>query len=288
MFPFNLPGPQFLFFYFVLTIAVFVIIRTLQERREREWHLPTLDAADPYRIACLNHGPQGAMQVATMSLIDRDIISVTNDTFTTQSGSVDVRRPIEKELVKLFAKGDDAEAIERAATYSPACKAYEAELVKLRLIAGAEVRATRWPAVLIGMGLLAGVAVTKIAVAIAAGRTNIWFLVILAVLALVILLALVYKRGTGLGSRFMETQRALFKGLPKRSANLKRGGNSADLAILAAVFGLAAVPATAFPFVDHLAVKRSGDSSSDSGSGSDSSGDSGCGGGGGGCGGCGS
>lgn len=285
MFPFNLPGPQFLLFFVVLTITVFAAVAIMQHRREQAWPMPKLDASDPYKIACLNSGAMGALQVATMSLIDRNIIEVDGESFKTRGGAVDVRRPIEKELVKHFAKGGDASAIESAANDSPACEAYDNELKRLRLISGPEVRATRWPTVILGVALVEAVAVVKVFTALAAGRSNVLFLVILAAIAAFLFIRLVYMRKTALGRKYIATQQSLFKGLKQRAGSIQKGGGNADLAILAAVFGLAAVPAMAFPFVDHLAVKRTG--SGDGGGDSGSSESGGCGGGGG-CGGCGS
>jgi hypothetical protein len=135
------------------------------------------------------------------------------------------------------------------------------------------------------MAVIEGVAAAKIGTALVAGRSNVGFLLVLAALALIPLFLLANARRTGLARAFLKTQQTLFKGLKARAASIEPGGHTADLAILAAVFGLGAVPASAFPFVHQIAPKR--DSGGSDGGGSDSSGDSGCGGGGG-CGGCGS
>jgi uncharacterized protein (TIGR04222 family) len=284
MFPFNLPGPQFLLFFVIFALAAFIIVAVVLHRREAAWPLPKLDVSDPYRIACLSGGKVAAMQVAMLSLIDRGIVAVDGNTLETVSGTVDVNRPIEKELVRLVAKGSDADALVRAASGSPACKTYEQELANLRLISGPNVRATRWPAIHVAMALVGAVAGFKIFVALRGGHTNIAILVSLSFIAVALLASLAYKRKTGLGHEFLSTQQTLFKRLKQRADGIKPGGGSADLAILAAVFGMAAVPAMAFPFVAQVMPRPS---SGDSGGSSDSGGDSGCGGGGG-CGGCGS
>ena len=75
----------------------------------------------------------------------------------------------------------------------------------------------------------------------------------------------------------------LFKRLPERAASLKPGGESNEMAMLAAVFGLTALPAAAYPFVEKIYPKPQSDSSGsggDSGSSCSSSCGGGCGGGG--------
>jgi hypothetical protein len=88
------------------------------------------------------------------------------------------------------------------------------------------------------------------------------------------------------GDRLFADVRLLFAGLRSRAASLRSGRGDSDVTMLAAVFGLAALPAGEFVFVPAL-FPRAGDREG-TGCGSCDSGS--CGGGGdcgGGCGGCG-
>jgi uncharacterized protein (TIGR04222 family) len=81
MFPFNLPGPQFLFFYalFAFTvIAAFYFVR----RHYESGPPPSLDLVDPFLFACLRGGPKEVLSVAVLGLIDRDLLKVTGRTVT--------------------------------------------------------------------------------------------------------------------------------------------------------------------------------------------------------------
>ncbi len=127
----------------------------------------------------------------------------------------------------------------------------------------------------------------KIIVALSRGRTNVAFLIILAIASVIALLALGNPRLTRRGKNVLEDLRTLFQGLKSRADSLSPGNAAAELALVAALFGTVALPIGAFPMRDQLFPPPS--SSSDSG-GSGSSCGSSCGGGGcgGGCGGCGS
>ena len=58
--------------------------------------------------------------------------------------------------------------------------------------------------------------------------------------------------------------KTLFKRLKSRASALKAGGESNEMAMLIAVFGLAALPATAFPFVEKLYPQPRSESSGSS------------------------
>jgi hypothetical protein len=139
---------------------------------------------------------------------------------------------------------------------------------------------------------LVGTAIIKISVALNRGRTNIGFL-ILMVVALVIAAGVVSRpRRTRSGDLLLEDMRTLFSGLSGRANTLSPGGASNEVAFLAALFGVQALPLAAFPFARQLGKRAQPSASSCStfisSCGSSSCGSS-CGGGcGGGCGGCGS
>jgi hypothetical protein len=95
-----------------------------------------------------------------------------------------------------------------------------------------------------------------------------------------------HPRQTGRGKALLADLGSLFKSLKDRAAGFQPGSNPAELALLAAVFGVTALPVDAFPYSKTLFPQPSAGSGDSGGSSCGSS----CGGGGcgGGCGGCGS
>jgi uncharacterized protein (TIGR04222 family) len=145
-------------------------------------------------------------------------------------------------------------------------------------------RAQRYRWFAVAAALLLGIALGKIVIAFGRGRHNVEFLIILAVIALGVVWFLVRRPRTHLGNRMLKDLQRLFKALRQRAATIRPGAMTSDAMLLAAVFGISALPAAGF--ADFLRVYKKAASS---GGGCGSSCGSGCGGGGGGgCGGCGS
>ncbi len=290
--PFNFSGPQFLFFFLIFIGVVNIALRMWQSHIEANGPMPKLDLSDPYRVAYLRGGAAEALKVAAFALIDRGLLKVsnTNDHLTSAPNAEElVRGPIEKSVLALFRKPTEVTRLFENAELNPACKQYLQELTEARLLYGSGPQPHRFSSVLAASGAIGGVAGIKLLLAIQRGKSNIMFLLILAAVGIVFAWASMISRRSGLGLRFLKDQRTLFARLQKQAKYIKPGGGSADAVILAALFGLTALPANAFPFVKKLFPQKSNSdsrSSCGSSSGSDS-GSSGCGGGGG-CGGCGS
>lgn len=289
--PFNFSGPQFLFFFLIFIGVVNIALRMWQRHAEANGPMPKLDMSDPYRIAYLRGGAAEALKVAAFALIDRGLLKLsnTNDELTSAPNAEElVRRPIEKSVLALFRKSTEATRLFEDAELNPACKQYLQELTDARLLCGGGPQPHRLSSVLAASGAIGGVAGIKLLLAIQRGKSNIMFLLILAAVGIAFAWASMISRRSGLGLRFLKDQRTLFGRLQKQAQFIKPGGGSADAVILAALFGLGALPAIAFPFVKKLFPQPSnGDSGSSCGSSSSDGGSSGCGGGGG-CGGCGS
>lgn len=112
------------------------------------------------------------------------------------------------------------------------------------------------------------------------------YLIILATVCLGVIVQSFLKRRTRIGDVALRAIQARMVQLKVRAKRLRAGGETNEVAMLAALWGLAVLPAENFPYVKQLFPAPStsgfgGDGSSDSGGG--------CGGGGcgGGCGGCG-
>jgi uncharacterized protein (TIGR04222 family) len=282
-------GPLFLAFYAILALAANLLLRQYyrgRETRETVGHLEF--AKDPYQIAILRNGAAAAVQTAVVSLLDRGLLEE-------QGGRVrlvDAKtlelalRPFEKRLLAACQQWSDPGTIEKCPDVQAACREYEAALAKKSLVADARVLASRWQPYVLVAGFTVGIAVARIAYALAQGRSNVIFLTGLALACWFALHRTFKRRLTGQGAAVLARLRVLFANLVRDAKRIAPGGQLQDLALATAVFGIAFLPGEAFPFLNRLYPKK-GDSGGDSG---DSSSSGGCGGGGcggGGCGGCG-
>ena len=294
--PFDLPGPEFLLFFIglsALALIALVVTRKLAESSVA----PKLDLSDPYLIAYLRGAEPETLRVATVSLIDRGLLIASGTQLkTADSASADaVRRPIEKELLRRFKRADEATAIFDDSRLQATCKPYEQTLKHAGLLPSESIVGARWTRLLIVCAVLGGVAIVKILIALERGRTNVWFLIILAVVAILIAAKISFPRLTESGKAMIGDLQNLYAGLKDRSLFLRTGGTTIEPMMLAAVFGVGALESADFAFTRVLFPRAQAAAQSTSTCGSSTAGwydasscGSSCGGGcGGGCGGCG-
>lgn len=285
--PFDLHGFSFLAFYLITGIAVFACLHFWLRRSETADAPPAPTMTDPYLIAYLRAGENEALRVATVSLLDRGLLKADGDKLKARGGAAmeTVRRPIERAILKYFAKQGDAHEIFKDVAARQACDEYAKALRQQGLIADAGVYARRALPVLAAAGVMIAIAWTKVNIAFSQGRHNVGFLIALAIASAIAALLIWKRRRTGLGEAMMVDLRDLFSRLKGRAKTLRAGGATNEAALLMAVFGISALPASGFPFLEKLYPAKSSDGSG-CGSSSCSSGSS-CGGGcgGGGCGG---
>jgi uncharacterized protein (TIGR04222 family) len=291
--PFDLRGPEFLLFYAGLLIVTLAVVGRLRQRGELE-DAPYSDTPwnDPYRIAFLRDGRNELLRVVVVSLVDRGLLAFENDRVqTTDVGrGAGARKRIEREVLDFFATPRKASDLFEKAHFKDATAEYDAELSRMRLLPDAELNARRRRLFYAGAAVLLFFSLVKMGVAIARGRTNLLFLIILTFIALVFLTKTTHPRLTQRGKVLLENVRNLFAALKVRAPQIRPGGASSEAVMLAAVFGLSALPGENFVWTRKLFPKTDSTASSSSGSScSSSSCGSSCGGGGcgGGCGGCG-
>ena len=283
---FDWRGPEFLLFYAVFAAAVCLSLHSL--RRASEWAQPVeqrTPLTDPYQIAYLRGGKNEAIRVAVISLIERGLLErrEKNELIAKDRRPPVLNDPLERELLGFFQHRRAApEAFKGNAkewnnALAGRCKALE----HAGLMPDAGRRLTRNWLTAGGVTLLLIVSAIKSGVGISRDRPGL-FLVVFTVVAIAILLRVMFGyRRTRRGDAALADIREIFSGLKYSQAGV------ADLVMLGAVFGMAAMPAAAVPYLPEL-YPQAAKGGSDSGGCGSSCGSS-CGGcGGGGCGGCGS
>lgn len=298
--PFDLPGPAFLMFYVAVSVVVISGIIIARGRLEAS-DAPRIDLSDPLLIAYLRGGHSEAMRVAAISLIDRGLLLCIGTRLETAPHvrTESVRRPLEKQLLEKFVSSGDASAMFDDPKLKLATKEYEHTLKKMRLLPDESITYARTMIFGGAIFLLGGLSVVKLIIALGRGRTNVAFLIILAIVAIVIAAKLSFPRLTESGKAMLEDIKHLYSGLKGRASLLQSGGATIEPMMLAAVFGVGALAGQGFAYTQTLFphARRTSESSSSGSSCNSSCGSSGgsscgssCGGGGcgGGCGGCGS
>jgi uncharacterized protein (TIGR04222 family) len=161
---------------------------------------------------------------------------------------------------------------------------YEEELTRLGLLPDQDHQEARSLRLGVALLVVLGLAIIKIVVAVNTGHRNIGFLIVLAIIFTIVVVSISRPRRTRAGERMIADLRTLFGSLKDRSSNLQNGANSTEFALMAAIFGMSAVPQakTLFPRAASGAGCGSACGSDGGSSGGDGGGD-----GGGGCGGCG-
>ena len=301
--PFELRGPEFLLFYFCFSLAVIGAIILLRRRAESGGS-PRIDLGDPYLIAYLRGGEDEALRVAVVSLVDRGML-VADGRLIRRADHVTVdmaSRPIERAVLELFITADNGASVLKDKNLKHVFQPYQDTLERAGLLPDGATRGARLKRLMLGLAALGIVGVIKIQIGLSLERP-VGFLVVMMIVAIVIAAAVSFPRLTARGKATLEDITNLDSGLRTQINSYGAGGASAELAMYAAVFGVAALAATPFAYAEDLFRRKysktfassscgtsvsSSCGSSDGGSSSCGSSDGGGGCGGGGCGGCGS
>src|SRR5262245_43907942 len=197
-----------------------------------------------------------------------------------------VKHPIEYEVLKKFGDPGEAPSIFKDDNLKSLFQPYRDKLERAGLMPDANVRRDRLMRLLLALMALGVAGVIKIVIGISLGRP-VGFLVVMMIAAMAIAFFSSFPRLTARGKVTLSDITNLYSGLRTRVNSFIPGSASAELAMFAAVFGVAALAATQFGYARTLFPQASISSSCGSSCGS-SDGGGGCGGGGcGGCGGCG-
>jgi uncharacterized protein (TIGR04222 family) len=285
--PLDLPGRDFLVVYTLVALVTLVLLYVVRAAGE-SGAPPRIDTGDPYLIAYLRGGKNEALRIATIALIDRGLLQADAATRTVVAHARFTKPAprIERALMQHFEQAHLATTVFGNDQLAAACGDYERRLAGLGLLPDQARKAARRRLLMAALLVLVGFSAAKIVVALARGRSNVLFLIVLTIVASVVATAIATPRLTARGQNLLADLRRLFRRLRERAPRLAPGGTSADAALLAAVFGIAALP-TAFASARALYPKAASRSSSGSACGSSCGSSCGGGGNGGGCGGCG-
>ena len=292
--PFDWSGPWFLLAYLIFGLLVYYLARELLIRQElRNPHAQLALADDPYRIAFLRGGALEAVKIAAIVLVDRGLLRADGPLLETASADSlrFASHDIERDVLRLYlGRQGHSKELAAQADMLPSCRAYQDSLTQQELLVGPPLLRRReritWPA----HYLLLTVAAVKAVIAISRQHYNLLFLALLLAIFLLMLRGLRTQATSWSAQRLLTDLRMLFGRLNQRAARLQAGSSSADMALLAAIFGLGALPLSVYAYVAELyPVPRHSSDSSSGGTGDSSSGggDGGGDGGGSGCGGCG-
>lgn len=292
--PFDWSGPWFLLAYLIFGLLVYYSVRELLIRQElRNQHAQLSLADDPYRIAFLRGGALEAVKIAAIVLVDRGLLRADGPLLETASADSlrFASHDIERDVLRLYlGRQGHSRELAAQADMLPSCRAYQDSLTQQELLVGPPLLRRReritWPA----HYLLLTVAAVKAVIAISRQHYNLLFLALLLAIFLLMLRGLRTQATSWSAQRLLTDLRMLFGRLNQRAARLQAGSSSADMALLAAIFGLGALPLSVYAYVAELyPVPRHSSDSSSGGTGDSSSGggDGGGDGGGSGCGGCG-
>lgn len=296
--PFEGSGPQFLFFYAAFAVAVLAVAFAFRPDRHTGDSVSPIDPTDPYAIAFLRAGANEAVRVATLSLVDRGLLEVTDAADKKHEPELEaqrdarekVRRPIEVAILDHFAQRQPADSVYGTTKTEMAIDQYRNRLEFSGLLPTEAQRQSRLTTKRIAWGALWLVASARIFQALGNEQSNIFFLIILAASFSWAVSRIVDRPRTGAGDRALAELKTLFASLRARVDQLSPGGATNEMALVAAVFGVGTLPDARFPFVRKLYRKattaRQSGSACGSGCGGGGGGDGGdgCGGG---CGGCG-
>jgi uncharacterized protein (TIGR04222 family) len=289
--PFTWPGERFLVAYLVLAGIALALCYLLWYRTGQGAKEAKLDdlTGDPYRIACLRGGVEETLRIALFNLADRNLIAYRHGLMQAARPEMlaTLKRPLDRAIVKRCAAPTPVKKLLGDRALRNAAREYSRDLGASGLVSDGASLALRRTIGLAAAGLLAGAAIGKVHYTLWEGGANPGYVVFAGSVAALLAASISWRERTVRGGRVLASLRTLTSRLKGAAERLQAGGRTNEALLIAAVFGLQALPLMKFPTVAVMFPQPV--QSGGGGSGGDSCGSScsSCGGGGG-CGGCGS
>jgi uncharacterized protein (TIGR04222 family) len=295
--PFDLRGPAFLVLYALVSAGGFFFMyltaRGVIFGPPRAASVGAhKNLRDPYLMAYLRGGYRHTLTTAVFSLYQRKLISGAGEAQLRATSSKDalaaVHNTLEHAVLRSLATPQRLHQVRDDKPLKNTVEAYVEPLRHSGLIADESEYRRRLPAFVLVGGTLFALAAIKFVLALTRGHSNVLFLIIFTLAAVFATWAIFNRRRTNAGDQALKNQQTLLARLKDRVHRLAADGATNEAVLIAATFGLDALPTDAYPFAQQLRKTIDAPSKS-SGCGSSAGCGGSCGGGcGGGCGGCGS
>ena len=245
----KIPGPIFLLIYIALSVFVGIWLYRIYYRQKLSGGFQAQHqdlAKDPYKIAFLRGGKSETVQVAVVSLVDRGLLEILDGKVRKAAGAaVDLAQyTIEKAVLTDAATLMSPSAILSGRNVRSILDKYEEDLRQKHLIASAADYLERLAALALALAATLGVAIWRVHYALSQGRTNVFFLIILAMISTVVLLGMFGGCGhtTAEGKATLAWLNQQFASLKQRASVSKSGKKSSkqtqDIVLLGALFGV--------------------------------------------------
>lgn len=206
----SLSGPQFLALYAVVILAVAVLLGRMRRAHEAR-AVPTLTDMDPYLVATLRGGPEGAIHLAMTHALGRGWIGGSPWSTLTSAPSGTVTpvtprtHPIEYAVMESVRTPRSYSDLKSDPSMRAAVDGYRLQLEQMGLFANAEQLAFRRTLLRGGVGFLWLLAGVRIVLTVMHGKHNVLFLAGLALVAYVAVKLAVGGTRTAMGeSAFQE------------------------------------------------------------------------------------
>jgi uncharacterized protein (TIGR04222 family) len=244
--PFNLPGTEFLIFYIVLGIGVNLLLKYLFLKVESCFPAALRDCTDPYELAALRGGTEETMKIVLFSLIDRGLLKASGTTVVAEPKAKQmVDHAVEWAVVSYFQTPRTVQEFLSDSDTMNAGKKFCRKLADEGLLSDFSIFLWRLIPSLAALVLLIWLSIDhKTPVIVFA----VWIIVTW------------FGHLTGAGKEVLQRACFRFNNLKKNAERLRPGGETNDATILAALFGMDALPSGQFHYVATLFPKASDDS----------------------------
>jgi uncharacterized protein (TIGR04222 family) len=249
--PFNLPGTVFLIFYIIFGIGVNLLLKYLFLKVEACFPAASRDCTDPYELAALRGGIGEMMKIVLFSLIDRTLLKASGTTVAAEPQAKQmVDQPVEWAVISYFQTPRTVQELFSDSYTMNAGKKFCRKLDDEGLRSDISVYLWRMIPALAALTVLIWLSIDHMTQDKAG-----WPSCAVIVFAVWIIVTW-FGSLTGAGKEVLQRARLRFNNLKKNAEKLRPGGETNDAMILAALFGMDALPdhftyvVTLFPKAD--------------------------------------
>jgi len=300
-------GPHFLVLYACVIAVTLVFCRWAVRTYDRTGDLPPLpvpEDPDPYEIAYLRGGENELARLVIFDLIQRGYLQVVEEPRAWWQGKAqpeleqvanhpELRHltPTQRDVFDAFSSPRKAAEIFRGLGLPDRikrhCREFDERFAGEQLLSPAAAQEAAWGIGAFGTLMIGGLGGYKLLAALAKGRTNVGFLILMGIVGLVILLFICkLPRLSRRGQDYLCELHRAFENLKEQPTitSLSAPAYDPTLLLLVGLFGVGMLTETPYDYFEEMFHKSAGGGTLGAGCGG------GCGGGGfggGGCGGCG-